>query len=62
MAIRERRGGFQVMVYVGLDPITGRQRYVSRQVNGSRREAERLEARLKTEAADGGHAGPEHAP
>src|SRR4029453_13362012 len=57
MAIRERRNGFQVMVYTGLDPITGRQRYISRQVNGSRRAAERLEARLKTEVADGGHVG-----
>ncbi len=57
MAIRKRRGGFQVLVYAGLDPITGRQRYISRQVNGSRREAERLEARLKTQVADGGHVG-----
>jgi integrase len=57
MAIRKRRDGFQVLVYAGLDPITGRQRYISRQVNGSRREAERLEARLKTQVADGGHVG-----
>jgi integrase len=57
MAIRRRRDGFQVLVYAGLDPITGRQRYISRQVNGSRREAERLEARLKTQVADGGHVG-----
>jgi integrase len=55
--IRQRRNGWQVVVYAGLDPLTGKQRQVSRQVNGSRRGAERLEARLKTEVADGGHAG-----
>jgi integrase len=33
------------------------QRYISRQVNGGQREAERVEARLKTEVADGRHAG-----
>jgi hypothetical protein len=60
--IRHRGKGWQVIVYAGLDPLTGKQRQVSRQVHGSRRKAERLEARLKTEVADGGHVGPAQAP
>jgi integrase len=37
--------------------LTGRQRQLTRQVNGSRRQAEKVEARLRTEVADGRHAG-----
>ena len=43
MTIRPRRGGYQVIVYAGIDPVTGRQRQIARQVKG-KREAERLEA------------------
>ncbi len=57
MTIRQRRGGWQVIVYAGLDPLTGKQRQLTRQVNGSRRQAEKVEARLRTEVADGQHAG-----
>ena len=57
MTIRKRRDGWQVIVYAGLDPLTGKQRQLTRQVNGSRREAEKVEARLRTEVADGRHAG-----
>jgi len=57
VAIRARTNGWQVIVYAGRDPITGRQRQITRQVNGSRRQAEKLEARLRTEVADGKHAG-----
>jgi integrase len=57
VTIRKRRGGWQVIVYAGLDPLTGRQRQLTRQVNGSRRQAEKVEARLRTEVADGQHAG-----
>ena len=57
MTIRERRGGWQVIVYAGLDPLTGKQRQITRQVNGSHRQAEKVEARLRTEVADGKHAG-----
>jgi Phage integrase, N-terminal SAM-like domain len=52
-----RTKGWQVIVYAGLDPLTGRQRQLTRQVNGSRRQAEKVEARLRTEVADGQHAG-----
>src|SRR5512132_1717144 len=57
VAIRARTNGWQVIVYAGRDPITGRQRQISRQVNGSHRQAEKIEARLRTEVADGQHAG-----
>jgi len=57
VTIRKRRGGWQVIVYAGLDPLTGKQRQLTRQVNGSYRQAEKLEARLRTEVADGQHAG-----
>jgi integrase len=57
VTIRKRRGGWQIIVYAGLDPLTGKQRQITRQVNGSRREAEKVEARLRTEVADGQHAG-----
>jgi len=57
VAIRARTKGWQVIVYAGRDPITGRQRQLTRQVNGSRRQAEKVEARLRTEVADGQHAG-----
>jgi integrase len=57
VTIRKRRDGWQVIVYAGLDPLTGRQRQLTRQVNGSRRQAEKVEARLRTEVADGQHAG-----
>jgi Phage integrase, N-terminal SAM-like domain len=38
-------------------PLTGKQRQITRQVNGSRKQAEKVEARLKTEVEDGRHAG-----
>jgi hypothetical protein len=57
VTIRKRRDGWQVIVYAGLDPLTGKQRQLTRQINGSRRQAEKIEARLRTEVADGQHAG-----
>jgi hypothetical protein len=51
VTIRGRRDGWQVIVYAGLDPVTGRQRQLTRQINGSRRQAEKVEARLRTEVA-----------
>ncbi len=57
MAIRKRRNGWQVIVYAGLDPLTGKQRQLTRQVTGSYRKAEQEEARLRTEVAAGRHAG-----
>jgi integrase len=57
VTIRKRTKGWQVIVYAGLDPLTGKQRQITRQVNGSYRQAEKVEARLRTEVADGQHAG-----
>jgi Arm DNA-binding domain len=57
MTIRARRDGWQVIVYAGLDPLTGKQRQITRQVNDSLRAAKQVEARLRTEVADGHHIG-----
>jgi Arm DNA-binding domain len=54
--IRRRRNGYQVIVYAGIDPVTGRQRQISRQVKG-KREAERLEGKLRAEVSEGRHRG-----
>lgn len=52
--IRERGPGmFDVIVYVGLDPVTGRERRVRRRVRGSRKEAEAVERRLQVDVGDG---------
>jgi integrase len=56
VTIRKRTKGWQVIVYAGLDPLTGKQRQITRQLNGSYRQAEKVEARLRTEVADGQHA------
>ena len=61
--IRERkdRDGLQVQVYAGRDALTGRKRYVSRQVPGSgrtaMRQARQVEAQLLAEVAAGKHQG-----
>ena len=48
--IRKRGSGLQVQVYAGRDPLTGRKRWVSRQVPGqtkaSHRQAKKVEAEL----------------
>jgi integrase len=57
--IRQRGKSTQVMVYAGRDPLTGRKRWVSRQVSGTGRaalkEAKQIEARLLAEVATGRH-------
>ncbi len=55
--IRPRRDGWQVIVYTGVDPVTGRQRQISRQVNGSLKKAKREETKLKAEVMAGRHRG-----
>jgi integrase len=57
VAIHERRGGWEVRVYAGVDPVTGKPHCVSRQIQGSRRKAEREEARLKAQVMEGRHRG-----
>ena len=57
--IRQRGKSTQVMVYAGRDPLTGRKRWVSRQVAGTGRaalkEAKQIEAQLLAEVAAGRH-------
>lgn len=53
--IRERRPGyFEVRVYGGLDPLTGKARQVTRTVRGTVKDANALRAQLLTEVADKG--------
>jgi integrase len=59
--IRKRRNGLQVQVYAGRDLLTGRKRWVSRQVPGqtkrSYREAKKIEAELLEQVDRGQHRG-----
>jgi integrase len=59
--IRKRRDGLQVQVFAGRDPLTGRKRWVSRQVPGqtkaSWREAKKVEAQLLEQLDRGEHRG-----
>jgi integrase len=57
VAIYERRDGWEVRVYAGVDPVTGRPHRISRQVRGSRRQAEKEEIRLKAQVMEGRHRG-----
>jgi integrase len=63
VVIRQRpdREGLQVQVYAGRDPLTGRKRYVSRQVPGkgraALRAAKQVEAELLAEVGTGRHRG-----
>jgi len=57
VAIHPQRGGWKVVVYVGIDPVTGQQRRITRQVAGGKRQAEKVEAKLKSEVAEGRHRG-----
>jgi integrase len=56
---RKDRDGLQVQVYAGRDPLTGRKRWVSRQVPGSGRaamkQAKQIEAQLMAEVGAGKH-------
>ena len=52
--VSKRGDAWRVHVYVGLDAVTGKQRYLTRAVHGTKREAERICAELVTEADRGG--------
>lgn len=54
VTVRERGPGrWQVVVYAGVDPVTGRERRIRRTVRGGKRDALALERRLKTDLAEG---------
>lgn len=50
---------FQLIVYAGRDPVSGRDRYVRKAFKGSKRAAQQALARLVTEVGDGEHVGTE---
>ena len=52
--IRKRADYWQVRVYAGPDPLTGKERYEYDRAR-TKREAERVEAALKTKVAEGRH-------
>jgi integrase len=54
--IRQRGSAWELMVYLGQDAITGKKRYTTRTVRGSRREADRVLARMVADADQGGFA------
>lgn len=47
-SIRERGGSLQVRVYAGPDPVTGRDRYLTRSVKGTDRAARKLAEKALT--------------
>ena len=51
--MRQRGPSWQLIVHAGRDPVTGKKRYVSRTVKGSKREAERSLAAFVTEVGHG---------
>jgi len=55
--IRKRGDAWQVIVYAGRDPVTGRKRQVSRTIRGAKRDAQALRARLLVEVGEGRHLG-----
>jgi integrase len=48
---------FQLIVYAGRDPVSGKDRYIRRAFRGSKRAAQQALARLVTEVGDGEHVG-----
>jgi hypothetical protein len=54
--MRERSGAWELRVYAGRDPVTGRKRYLRRTVRGGKREANRVLAAMIVEADE--HSAP----
>lgn len=54
--LRRRGNAWELRAYVGVDPITSRQKYLTRTFRGGKREAEEALARFTTEVSGGGHA------
>jgi len=58
--LRQRSAdSFQLIVYAGRDPVSGKDRYVRKAFKGSKRAAQQALARLVTEVGDGEHVGTE---
>jgi integrase len=54
--IRQRGKAWELRAYSGADPVTGRKKYVTRTVQGTRKDAERALAHLLVEVTGGAHA------
>ncbi len=54
--LRKRGNAWELRAYAGIDPLTNRQKYLTRTFRGGKREAEEALARFVTEVAGGGHA------
>jgi integrase len=52
-SVRQKAGGWEVRLSIGIDPRTGRRRQISRYVSGTRAEAEQVLLRLRLEQGDG---------
>lgn len=53
--IRQRGDAWELRVYAGIDPVTNRQKYVTRTFRGTKRQAEEALARLVTEVSGESH-------
>ena len=51
--IRRRGEAWELRVYLGQDAVTGKKRYATKSVRGSRREADRVLARMVADADQG---------
>jgi hypothetical protein len=51
--MRKRGASWELRVYFGLDPLTGKKRYATRTVRGGKREAQTALAEMITEAERG---------
>jgi hypothetical protein len=54
--MRQRGASWELRVYTGRDPVTGKKRYATRTVRGGKREAQSALAAMITEAERGGMA------
>ncbi len=54
--LRQRGDAWELRAYAGVDPVTKRQKYVTRTFRGGKRQAEEALARFVTEVSGGGHA------
>ncbi len=52
-SLRQRGEAWELRVFVGIEPATGKKRYVTKTVRGGKREAQRALAEMVTKATDG---------
>ncbi len=53
--LRQRGNSWELRAYVGVDPVTRRPKYLTRTVQGGKRQAQEALARFVTEVSGGGH-------